>query len=86
MQTLPAHDLIDEFRPVISPLVFGRGKDLFGQGTNSGALKLTKTAVSTTGGTMTVYNRAGAISTGSFELPHSSETEIASRERVRRED
>jgi len=84
-QTLLAHDLIDEFRLLIFPLVLGPGKRLFGQGTKPGALKLTETTVSTTGVTMSVYDRAGAVSTGSFQLPHPSEAEIARRERMKRE-
>ena len=85
LQTLLAHDLIDEFRLLTFPLVLGPGKRLFGQGTKPGALKLTETTVSTTGVTMSVYDRAGAVSTGSFQLPHPSEAEIARRERMKRE-
>jgi dihydrofolate reductase len=85
LQTLLAHDLIDEFRLLIFPLVLGPGKRLFGQGTKPGALKLAETTVSTTGVIMSVYDRAGAISTGSFQLQHPSEAEIARRERMKRE-
>jgi len=38
--------------------------------------------VSTTGVIMSVYGRAGAISTGSFELEHPSAAEIARRARM----
>jgi dihydrofolate reductase len=85
LQTLLAHDLIDEFRLLIFPLVLGPGKRLFGQGTRLGALKLTATTVSTTGVIMSVYDRAGAISTGSFERQPPSEAEIARQERMKRE-
>jgi hypothetical protein len=85
LQTLLAHDLIDEFRLLIFPLVLGPGKRLFGQGTKPGALKLTATTVSTTGVIMSVYDRAGAISTGSFERQPPSEAEIARQERMKRE-
>lgn len=85
LQTLLAHDLIDEFRLLIFPLVLGPGKRLFGQGTKPGALKLTATTVSTTGVIMSVYDRAGAIVTGSFELEQPSEAEIARQERMKRE-
>ena len=85
LQTLLAHDLIDEFRLLTFPLVLGPGKRLFGQGTQPGALKLTATSVSTTGVIMSVYARAGAVSTGSFELPDPSPAEIARRERMARE-
>jgi dihydrofolate reductase len=85
LQTLLAHDLIDEFRLLVFPLVLGPGKRLFGRGTKPGALKLAVTAVSTTGVIMSVYGRAGAISTGSFELEHPSAAEIARRARMRSE-
>ena len=85
LQTLLAHDLIDEFRILIFPLVLGPGKRLFGQGTRPGALKLTATSASTTGVIMSVYTRAGAISTGSFQLKNPSEAEIARRARMERE-
>lgn len=85
LQTLLAHDLIDEFRLLIFPLVLGPGKRLFGQGAKPDALKLTATTVSTTGVIMSVYARAGAIRTGSFELQHPSDAEIARRERMKRE-
>ncbi|MBF9234119.1 dihydrofolate reductase family protein [Microvirga alba] len=86
LQTLLAHDLIDEFRILIFPLVLGQGKRLFGRGTKPGALKLAGTTVSTTGAIMSVYDRAGAISKGSFALEHPSEAELARRERMKRED
>jgi dihydrofolate reductase len=85
LQTLLAHDLVDEFRLLTFPLVLGAGKRLFGQGTRPGALKLVASTVSTTGVVMSVYERAGAITTGSFELEHPSEAEIARRARIRRE-
>ena len=85
LQTLLAHDLIDEFRLLVFPLVLGPGKRLFGGGTRPGALKLVSNTVSTTGVVMGVYGRAGAISTGTFELAQPSEAEIARRERMKRE-
>jgi dihydrofolate reductase len=85
LQTLLAHDLIDEFRLLVFPLVLGPGKRLFGGGTRPGALKLVSNTVSTSGVVMSVYGRAGAISTGTFELAQPSEAEIARRERMKRE-
>jgi len=85
LQALLAHDLIDEFRLLTFPLVLGRGKRFFGQGTMAGALKLTANSVSTSGVIMSVYERAGAIEVGSFELPQPSEAEIARRARMQRE-
>jgi len=85
LQTLLAHDLIDEFRLQTFPLVLGPGKRLFGQGAKPEALKLTANSVSTTGVIMSVYERAGAIKTGTFELAQPSEAEAARRERMKRE-
>ena len=85
LQTLLAHDLIDEFRLLVFPLILGSGKRLFGGRAKPGALTLTATSVSTSGVTMSVYERAGAISIGSFELEHPSEPELARRERMKRE-
>lgn len=85
LQTLLAHDLVDEFRLLTFPLVLGAGKRLFGQGTQAGALKLVDNRVSTTGVTMGVYARAGTVEMGSFELPQASEAELARRERMKRE-
>ncbi len=85
LQTLLAHDLIDEFRLLTFPLVLGSGKRLFGSGTKPGALKLASTALSTTDVIMSVYARAGAISTGSFQLPETSAVEVARQERMKRE-
>ena len=85
LQALLAHGLIDEFRLLVFPLVLGPGKRLFGGGTQPGALKLAATTVSTTGVVMGVYERAGAIRTGSFELQQPSEAEIARRARLERE-
>ncbi|ANP86415.1 dihydrofolate reductase family protein [Rhizobium leguminosarum] len=85
LQTLLAHDLIDELRLLTFPLILGPGKRLFGKGARPEALKLTANSVSTTGVVMSVYERAGAIKTGTFELAQPSEAEIARRERMKRE-
>ena len=69
LQTLLAHDLIDEFRLLTFPVLLGRGKRLFGQDTRDGALKLVESSLSTTGVTMSVYARSGSVKTGTFALP-----------------
>jgi dihydrofolate reductase len=86
LQTLLKHDLIDEFRLLTFPLVLGPGKRLFGQGAKPNALALTSTSVSTTGVIMSVYQRAGDIKTGSFQMQDPSEAELARRERMKREE
>ena len=49
IQTLMAHDLIDEYRLWVFPLVIGSGKRLFADGTIPAALRLVDSKVSTTG-------------------------------------
>ena len=85
LQTLLEHDLIDEFRLLIFPLVLGPGKRLFGQGARPAALKLAATTVSSTGVIMTTYVRAGAIVSGSFQQAEPSDAEVARQARMLRE-
>ena len=85
LQTLLAHDLIDEFRLLTFPVVLGPGKKLFGDGAHPAALKLTSTAVSTTGVVMSAYNRAGQVEVGSFQQAHPSAAEGARQGRMKRE-
>ena len=68
IQTLLKHDLIDELRLMIFPALLGTGKRLFGDGTQPGNLKLTHSAVASTGVIVARYERAGAIRYGSFAL------------------
>ena len=82
IQTLLEHDLIDEYRIWIFPVVLGMGKRFFGDGTIAGGLKLIDSQVSQTGVTINVYERAGAIDTGSFEFDEPTEAEIMRRERL----
>jgi dihydrofolate reductase len=82
IQTLLRHDLIDEFRLWIWPIVIGEGKRLFGEGTVPGALKLTDSHVSSTGVTINVYERAGEIELGSFEFEEPTEAELERRRKL----
>jgi dihydrofolate reductase len=68
IQTLLTHDLIDEMRLWVFPLVLGTGKRLFGAGTVPAAMRLTGTETSTTGAVLHVYERAGALSYGTAGL------------------
>jgi dihydrofolate reductase len=81
-QTLLAHDLIDEFRLRIYPIVLGTGKRLFGDGTVPAGLKLVDSKRSTTGVTLATYERAGDIDTGSFEFDEPTEAELERRRRL----
>jgi len=82
IQTLLEHNLIDEFRMWIFPVVLGTGKRFFGDGTIPGALKLVDSTVSKTGVTINIYERAGDINPGSFEFDEPTEAEIQRRERL----
>src|SRR5438309_1429330 len=68
IQTLLRHNLIDQFRLWVFPLVIGSGKRLFSDGTIPSALKLVDSKVSTTGVVIGTYEPAGEIVTGSFAL------------------
>jgi dihydrofolate reductase len=68
IQTLLRHNLIDEFRLWVFPLVIGSGKRLFADGAIPAGLKLVDTKVSTTGVVIGIYEPAGEIVTGSFAL------------------
>jgi dihydrofolate reductase len=66
VQTLLRHNLVDEYRLWIFPLVLVSGRRLFADGTIPSALKLVDTKVSTTGVVICTYEPAGEIVTGSF--------------------
>ena len=83
IQTLLAHDLIDEFRVLIYPLVLGKGKRLFGEGTMPAAFKLMKSAVSPSGVLIATYERDGDIKTGSFAPEKPSAAEIERRKNLK---
>lgn len=68
IQTLLAHDLVDEFWLWVFPLVLGDGKRLFSNGTIPAALELTNAETSSTGVQMLRYERVGEIEYGSSAL------------------
>jgi dihydrofolate reductase len=68
VQTLIRHNLVDEYRLWLFPLVIGSGKRLFSNGTVPSALKLVDSKVSSTGVVIGTYEPAGEIVTGSFAL------------------
>jgi len=85
VQTLLAHDLIDEYRLMVFPLLLGPGKRLFGKGTRPAALKLVDSRVSGSGVTTATWRREGVIRTGSFVPAQPSARELARREKLQRE-
>lgn len=85
IQSLLSHELIDEFRIWIFPVLVGPGKRLFGQGTMPTGLKLIETKTSTTGVLMNTYRRAGAIPKGSFAFEQPTAAEVERRRKMARE-
>ena len=66
IQTLLAHNLVDQFRLWVFPVVIGSGKRLFADGTVPSGLRLVDHKVSTTGVVLGTWEPAGEIVTGSF--------------------
>ena len=68
IQTLFEHDLVDEYRLMVFPLVLGTGKRLFADGVNACGLRLVDSKTATTGVLITTYERGGEVEYGSFAL------------------
>jgi dihydrofolate reductase len=66
IQTLLAHNLVDQYRLWVFPLVLGSGKRLFADGTVPSGLRLVDSTVSTTGVMMCTYEPAGEVVPGTF--------------------
>jgi dihydrofolate reductase len=66
IQTLLAHDLVDEFWLKIFPVTIGKGKRLFAEGSMPAAFKLQDSKTSPSGVIVASYTRAGQLKTGSF--------------------
>ncbi|MBC7767304.1 MAG: dihydrofolate reductase [Phycisphaerales bacterium] len=86
IQTLLAHDLIDEIRLQTFPILLGKGKKLFKDGAPPLAFRLTHSKVSQNGIVIARYERAGAVTPGDIAMIASpNELELARRERMKRE-
>lgn len=66
LQTLMAHDLVDEYWLKIFPVVLGQGQRLFEGGGAPGAFELVDSKTSPNGVIVASYKRAGDVQTGSF--------------------
>jgi dihydrofolate reductase len=82
IQSLLEHDLVDEFRLMIFPLVLGSGKRLFGAGTIPASFEVTDSSTATTGVLLVNYSRAGDVEYGSFALAEPAEAELERREKL----
>ena len=74
--------LIDKLMLTTFPIVLGKGKRIFDGSEKAGALKLTDHFVSPKGVTITSFEPAGEVPTGTFETKPPSEQEIARREKM----
>ncbi|MEO3927105.1 dihydrofolate reductase family protein [Micromonosporaceae bacterium B7E4] len=66
IQTLLRHNLVDEFRLLVFPVVLGSGKRLFADGTVPAGLKLVQSTVSANGAMIGRYELASEVVLGSF--------------------
>ncbi|MGD9966794.1 MAG: dihydrofolate reductase family protein [Hyphomonadaceae bacterium] len=86
VHSLLAAGLVDEIRTFTFPVLLGKGKRLFDQGSEPRAFRLTHSAVSPNGLIAATYVRDGAVQTatvGGAQEP--SAAELARREKLRRE-
>ena len=72
--------LLDELTLMISPVVLGQGKRLFGDGTPPQTLKLTDHRVSEGGNIIATYHPVGLVETGTYVTDKPSEREQARQE------
>jgi dihydrofolate reductase len=79
LQTLWKNGLVDEFSVLIFPVVLGKGKRLFGNGTTPAGLKLVKSQAFPTGVIVANYRPDGAVKTGDFQLAEPTEAELERR-------
>jgi dihydrofolate reductase len=82
IQTLLEHDLIDEFRVWIFPLVLGKGKRLFDGGTLPAGLELASSQISSSGVITATYRTGAEIKGGSFVPEEPSEAELGAPRRA----
>lgn len=64
VQLLLKHDLVDELRLKIHPLVLGKGKKLFNEGIIPAAFTLAENTVTPSGVFIGCYKRSGKVKTG----------------------
>ncbi len=82
IKTLVNNSLVDLFNVWIFPVTVGKGKQLFGEGTNASNLKLIDCKHSSTGVIIATYKPAGELKTGSFALDIATEEELERRKKL----
>ena len=85
IQTLLSAGLIDQFRLWVFPVLVGKGKRLFGDGTGPAGLALIDSKAATTGVLINTYRPAGALETGSFALAEPSAAEVERQRKMAKE-
>ena len=85
VHALLANDLVDAMSIFTMPVVLGRGKKLFADGSAPHSFKLTKSRVTPNGLIVGHYERKGEVEIGDTALDSPSDREIARRERMKRE-
>jgi dihydrofolate reductase len=68
IQTLLAHDLIDELRLMTFPVLVGSGRRLFAEGTRPSSLQLVDSRTTGAGAIVSVYQVASGLRQGSFGI------------------
>jgi dihydrofolate reductase len=86
IHTLLAHDLIDEIRLIVAPLMLGKGKRLFDDGTMPRSLKLVKFGTTERGTLLANYEPAGEVKVGTFGADSPSEVEVERRRKLKEAD
>jgi len=85
VHALLANDLVDAMSIFTLPIVLGRGKKLFADGSVPHSFKLTGSRVSPNGLIVGHYERDGEITTSDTAMDSPSEREVARQERMKRE-
>src|SRR3954468_21830305 len=85
VHALLANDLVDAISIFTVPIVLGRGKKLFADGSAPHSFKLTRSRVAPNGLIVGHYQREGEIKIGDGPLDSTSEREIARQARMKRE-
>jgi dihydrofolate reductase len=85
VHALLANDLVDAMSIFTVPVVLGRGKKLFADGSAPHSFKLNRSRVSPNGLIVGHYEREGEIKIGDTTLDAPNEREMARRERMKRE-
>lgn len=85
VHALLAADIVDEISIIAMPVILGRGKKLFADGSAPHAYKLINARATSNGVVIAHYKRGGEVPTADVALPTPSQAEIARQARMKRE-